>query len=272
VHTLSCICSFSLLDDLLGTSDQTSSTGGNKTDLLSSGFVTADSRGMTDMLMVTTTVRMLDRVHGDTSDSGPMVSLRLLSVPAVDSLQHRFVASLTSSTDADHGSARSLDGFSLARRQLDSSDLTLIGVTNDNGRGTRSPGETSPVTHLGFTVGDDSSFGHQVDWKDVANREGSLGTAVNELSGIHSFDGNEVLISRFVAISIAESNLGKRCTSAWVMNNVLNHSLDVTLSFRIVESPESGGSDLVSLVRSKNETTTVSLSSDASTHSNRFTS
>jgi len=135
VHTLSRICSFSLLDDLLGASDQTSSTGGNKTNLLSSGLVTLNSRRMTDMLMVTTTVRMLDGVHGNTSDSGPVVSLCLLSVPAVDGLQKRFVASLTSSTDANHGSASSLDGFSLARRKFDSGDLALIGVTNDNSGG-----------------------------------------------------------------------------------------------------------------------------------------
>jgi hypothetical protein len=63
-----------------------------------------------------------------------------------------------------------------------------------------------------------------------------------------------------VAIGVPEGNLGQRRTSARIVNNVLNHSLDVTLSFSVIKSSESGGSDSVSLVRSKNETTTVSLS------------
>jgi hypothetical protein len=42
-----------LILDLLGTAEQTSSAGGNKTGLLSLDGVSGDGRGLTDMLMVT---------------------------------------------------------------------------------------------------------------------------------------------------------------------------------------------------------------------------
>jgi len=227
---------------------------------------------VTDVLVVTTTVGMLDGVHGDTSDTGPVVALGLLAVPRVDSLEERLVASLATGADADHGSAGALDGLPLTGGELDTGDPALVGVADDNGGGAGRTGETSAVTHLGLDVGDDRTLGHEVDGKNVADGEGGFAAAVNELSGVHSFNGDEVLDSLLVAIGVPEGNLGERRTSAGIVNNVLNHSLDVTLSFSVIKRSEPRGSDSVCLVRGENETTTVSLSSDASTHSNRFTS
>lgn len=194
---------------------------------------------MTDVLMVTTTVGMLDGVHGDTSDTGPVVALCLLAVPRVDSLEEGFVASLATGADADHGSAGALDGLPLTGGELDTGDPALVGVTDDDGGGAGRTGETSAVSHLGLDVGDDRTLGHDVDWENVADGEGrfiiikkkielTLAAAVNELSGVHSFNGDEVLDSLLVAIGVPEGNLGERRTSAGIVNNVLNHSLDVT--------------------------------------------
>ena len=62
-------CSRSLLVDslVLGTSKTTGSSGSDETDFTTSGSVTTDGGGHTDVLMVTTTVRMLDRVHSNTT-------------------------------------------------------------------------------------------------------------------------------------------------------------------------------------------------------------
>jgi hypothetical protein len=50
------------------------------------------------------------------------------------------------------------------------------------------------------------------------------------------------------------------------MNDVLHNTLHIPLSLNIVQSSESGWSDSVSAARLENKTTSVSLSSDASTH------
>merc|ERR1712147_212033 len=121
--------SFWLSDDLSGTSDKTSSSGGNKSDLMTTRCVSSNSRRMTNMLMVTTTVRMLDGVHGNTSDSRPMRSLGLhLEVHSV-SLKERFVSSLTTSSNTNHSSAVTLDLLSVSRWQLNTGLSTVIDVT-----------------------------------------------------------------------------------------------------------------------------------------------
>lgn len=60
-----------LLLGLLGTTQQTSSPSGNETGLLTLGSISRDGRSLADMLMVTTTVRMVDGVHSNTTGLGP---------------------------------------------------------------------------------------------------------------------------------------------------------------------------------------------------------
>jgi hypothetical protein len=97
-------------------SNKTSSSGGNKTDFLTTRGVSADSRGVTDMLLVTTTMRMLDGVHSNTSNSGPgSSSLCLPSVVGVSGFANRLVSSATASNDSNHSSAVAWDGSSSAR-------------------------------------------------------------------------------------------------------------------------------------------------------------
>lgn len=134
-------CSVILLDDLSATSDETSSSGSNKTDFLTSGLVSAGGRWVTDVLMVTTTVGMLDWVHGDTSHSWPVVSLSFLLIPGSVGLQEWLFGSLTASAHTDHGSASTDDGLSGSRWKSNSGLLSIIGVTNDDGGGAGRSGE-----------------------------------------------------------------------------------------------------------------------------------
>lgn len=60
---------------LLGTTEQTSPPGGDETGLLTLGGLARDGRGLTDMLVVTTTVRVIHGVHGNTTSLGPRVAL-----------------------------------------------------------------------------------------------------------------------------------------------------------------------------------------------------
>ena len=69
------------LEIFLTSSNETSSSGGNETDLFTVRCESGDGGGMTDMLLVTTTMGMVDGVHSNTSNSGPDSSS--LSLPSV---------------------------------------------------------------------------------------------------------------------------------------------------------------------------------------------
>src|SRR5262245_38398002 len=60
---------------LLSTTQQTRPPSGDETGLLTLCGFSGNGRGFSDMLVVTTTVRMVDRVHGYTTSLGPGVAL-----------------------------------------------------------------------------------------------------------------------------------------------------------------------------------------------------
>ena len=94
-----------------------------------------DGRGVTDVLLVTTTMRMVDGVHSNTSNSGPGTSaLSLPSVEGVSSLANGLVGSATTCNYTDHSSAGAWDGCSGTGMESNSGLLAVIGVTNDDSR------------------------------------------------------------------------------------------------------------------------------------------
>merc|ERR1719454_2200395 len=196
--------------------------------------------------MVTTTVRMLDWVHGNTSNSWPAVSLSLCLVPASVGLEEWLVGSLTTSDEANHGSATTNDGLSGAGWKSDSGLLSIVGVTDDDARGAGGSGERSSISELGLAVGHNCSFWQVINWDNISNCELSLRSTVDVLAGVHSFDGDEILNSLLVSVCISEDNLCKWRSSAWVVDNVLHNSLHVSLSLNVVKSSESSWCNSVS--------------------------
>jgi len=122
---------------------------------------------MTDMLMVTTTVRMLDGIHSNTSDLWPILSLIFKFEFGSTSFKKWFIGSATSSDDADHGSADTWDSFSLSRWESDSGLLTVIGVADNGSSAATSSGESSSVTNFLFNVTNCGTFWDLVNWEDV---------------------------------------------------------------------------------------------------------
>jgi len=258
--------SFILLLNLSGTSDKTGSSGCNKTALLTSWGISSNGSWMTNMLMITTTMWMLDWVHCNTSNSWPVLSLSLSLEPGVCGLEEWFICSLSTGTDTNHGSAAALNGLSGAWWKTDSCLSTVIGVTNNDSWSSWGSSESSSVSEFTFTVWDDGTLWHLIDWKNISNGEGRFGASIDELTCVHSFDSDEVLDSLLVSVCISECNLCEWCTPAWVMNDVLHNTLHIPLSLNKVQSSESGWGNSVSAARLENKTTSVSLCSDASTH------
>ncbi len=140
---------------LLSTSESTSSSSSNKTDLSTGGSVSLDSGRFTNMLLVTSSEGMVNRVHTNTLDSGPAMSLSLVFVILVTSLQDRLVTSSSSSDNAEHSSGRAGDGLLGSGRELEFSLVVLVGVGDDDGVGAGGSGEGSSVTHVLFDIADD---------------------------------------------------------------------------------------------------------------------
>ena len=161
-----------LLKKLASTSDDTSSLGGDETTLLTAGSVSSGRSGVTHVLMVTTTVRMLNGVHSNTSNSGPVSLLGVSLVVGAVGSEEGLVSSLTASDDADHSSATTNNGLTDARWESNSSLLTILGVTDDDGGGAGSTGKGAAISELGLTVGNDGTFGHHINGEDVTHGEG----------------------------------------------------------------------------------------------------
>ena len=64
-----------------------------------------DSRRETNVLMVTTTVRVIDGVHGNTSNLGPAVTLDAVLVELVTSLKDGLIDSTSTGYQTNSSSA-----------------------------------------------------------------------------------------------------------------------------------------------------------------------
>ena len=87
---------------LLASANPTGPAGGDETDLATGGRAPLNGGGLADVLMVTTTVGMLDEVHGHTTDLRPRVALDLVLVVSATGLQHGLVDTATTGDNADH--------------------------------------------------------------------------------------------------------------------------------------------------------------------------
>jgi hypothetical protein len=91
-----------LILGLLSTTKETRAASSNKTSLLTGNSVSADGRGLTNVLVVTTTVRVIDGVHGNTTSLGPAVTLDLVLVVGVTGLEERLVNATTTGNNTDN--------------------------------------------------------------------------------------------------------------------------------------------------------------------------
>ena len=56
----------------------------------------------------------------------------------------------------------------------------------------------------------------------------TFASSVDEHSCVHSLDCNEIFGAMLVFVLVSEDDLGERCTSAGIVYNVPDYSLDVT--------------------------------------------
>jgi len=218
------------------------------------------------MLMVTTTVGMFDGVHGNTSDVRPTVSLNSIFVVSSASFQHRFVLSSTTSDDTDHSSVGRFVQLLHARGKLDSGLAGIWVVGNDGNISTRSFGDLTSVTTFLFQRTGDNTFRHGANWQTVTNRKLGFLTAMDKLTSADTFGANDGFSSLSVFVWIVEDDSGKGSTSAWIVDDVLDETLDETVFFSIIEGSHFSGTLTFAGDGSKDGASALSLSSNDSTH------
>jgi hypothetical protein len=106
-----------------------------------------------------------------------------------------------------------------------------------------------------------------VDWEDVSDCQTGFLAAVNVLSAVHSFGGDEVFRLLFESVRVSESYFGQRSSSSGIMDNFFDHSLYVPVSLGEVQITELRLVQPVMVVSFENTLgVSPSLVSDYSTH------
>jgi len=248
------------------TANTTRPPGGDKTDLATSRSAPLDSRRLTNVLMVTTTVRMLNGVHGHTSYNWPAVALSLVFVVRTTGLQDGFVDTTATSNDTNHSPVVGRDHFLGSGRQLDAGLFRFGIVSDDGGVVARRAGQSSAIAVLLFNIADDGTFRHRANRQNIADLKGGFLSAVDELSGVHSLDCEEVLLPGLESVRVTKVYHSQRCTTARIVNDVFHNSFNVAVSFGKVFRTEFRGSFAMFSVGLENSSGTFTLGTNDTSH------
>ena len=140
------------------------------------------------MLVITSSVGMVNWVHSNTSNLWEILSLSFMSPILNTGLEDWLFISTTSSNNTDHSSRLTINGLSDTRWQLDSSLKAIFGVSDNGNKRTRSSGEFTIVSFSEFDIRNKSTFRNITDWKNVTNLKGSFFSAEDSLSAEHTFN------------------------------------------------------------------------------------
>mmetsp|Transcript_25358 Transcript_25358/g.58395 ORF Transcript_25358/g.58395 Transcript_25358/m.58395 type:complete len:227 (-) Transcript_25358:15-695(-) len=218
------------------------------------------------MLMVTTTVGMLDGVHRHTADLRPRLALHAELVVRATGLEHGLLRATTTTDDADHSAALAGDGLAGARGKLDTGLALIDDVRDDGAVVAGGLSDLATVTDLLLQVAHNGTLGHGLKGQHVANGQLRLLAAVKELSGIHALSSGEELLLHTVLVRVTEVDNGEGGTTTRIVDDVLDDALDVTSALSKVQRTELGGTLTAMGVGLEDAPGTLSLSSNHPTH------
>lgn len=101
-----------------------------------------------------------------------------------------------------------------------------------------SPGESTTVTNVVLDVADDGTLGDRSERQDVADDKVSLFATIDKLTGINTLSCDEELLLVLEPEGVAEGHPGKGCTTAGVVDDLCDHTLQVAVALAEVERPE----------------------------------
>merc|ERR550534_856151 len=220
--------------------------------------------------MVTTTVRMLDGIHGHTTNLRPRVPLSLVLEVGSAGLQQRLVDSSSTGDDADHRAVAGRNRLLRSRWQFHFRPSHIRVVGDDGGVVAGSSGKFAAISQLLLQLADDGSLRHGADGHHVADGQRRLLAAVDELARVHALHGDERLLTLLEFVRISEFDDGQGRSSTRVVDDVLDDALDVSMTLGVVGSAKAGGAFAMFVVRREDGTRTLTLRSNHPTHFNVF--
>ena len=188
------------------------------------------------MLLVTTTVRVLNGVHGNTTNLRPAVTLDTVLVVSTTSLEDGLVNTTTTSDHTDGSTSSRGDDLLSTRGEADTGGVGLLVVGDDSRVVTRGTSKLSAITSLLLNVADDGTFRKLANGKDVANSEGSIGTSIDVLTGVDTFSSDEGLLDGLVLVRVTEDDGCKGSTTTRIVDDLLDNTLDVAVTLGIIEA------------------------------------
>merc|ERR1719431_1782209 len=216
--------------------------------------------------MVTTTVRMLDGVHGHTTNLRPRVPLSLVFEVGSAGLQQRLIDSSSTGDDADHRAVAGRNRFLRSRWQFHFRPSHIRIVGDDGGVVAGSSGQFAAISQFLLQLADDGSLRHGADGHHVADGQRRLLAAVDELARVHALDGDERLLTLLKFVGISKLDDGQRRATSGVVNDVLHDAFDVAVAFGVVGSAEAGGAFSMFVVRREDGSRSLTLRSNPSPH------
>jgi hypothetical protein len=212
----------------------TRAAGSDKTSFLTRTGIASHGRGVTNVLMVTTSVRVVDWVHSHATSARPRVALSTHGVVLAAGLEEGLVDTATTSGDTDGGTGARRDGLLGTRGETDAG-LAVLRVADDGGVVARGTGKGSTVTDLLLDVEDDGTLRAGREGEDVADREGSLLAGVDERAGRDTLSRDEGLLAELVAVGVTEDDGREGSATASVVDDLANDTTDVTVLLGKVE-------------------------------------
>jgi len=233
-----------LLLDLGRTAQQTSPASGDETNFLPRDGISRNCGGFADMLMISSSVRMVDGVHSHTTSTRPAVALGLVFEERTASLHERLVNTPAASNNSDRSASSALNRLLGSTRQPNTGDAVIV-VANDGGVVSRCPCKRSTISRTCLEVAADGSFGHLAQREDVPDGKLGLLANIDKGASVHALGSDKDLILSAMLVRVLELDTGERSATARVVNNLLDYTPHVAVSLREVELPELGRSLVV---------------------------
>mmetsp|Transcript_5753 Transcript_5753/g.8868 ORF Transcript_5753/g.8868 Transcript_5753/m.8868 type:complete len:215 (-) Transcript_5753:63-707(-) len=214
---------------------------------------------MTNMLMITTTMWMLDWIHSNTTHTRPRIALCFVLVVGITSLQERLVDTTTTSNDTDCAASCRRYRLLGARREADARLASIFVVRDNSDVVARSTGEFTTVTSLDLNIAHSCTFWYTSKRKRVTHGQLCLCSAKHRLSCVHAFSGNKGLCHFLVTVWMTEHNTCKWCTTTRIMNDLTYNTADESSALRVIDGAMFGCSFAMFGVCCENTSTTFSL-------------
>merc|ERR1711907_25360 len=197
-------------------------------------------------------MRVLHRVHGTTTNLWPAVTLDTVLVVGTASLHDWLVETTTACDDADGGTASVLHPLLGARWETNLGAFLVDILSDDGAVITRAARDHTTVTSTHLNIGDDGTLRHRLHRECVSNNQLCVLAAVHELTSVCSLDCWHQLLVDLVRTSIVESDLGKRCSTTRVMEDVLHDTLEEASTLSEIKHAKLCSSNAVFVVRTEN--------------------